>query len=38
MYVPFNIAKQLKEKGFNKICFNYYIETGEMCPLDDIAL
>lgn len=28
--IPFELAKQLKEKGFNYECYLYYINDGEI--------
>lgn len=31
-FVPYEIALELKELGFDKPCFGFYIETGEWTP------
>lgn len=33
-YVSFEVAKLLKEKGFDARCRYYYIQTGEMFEID----
>ena len=32
-YVSFEVAKLLRDKGFNDKCIYYYIQTKEMCKL-----
>lgn len=34
-YVSFEVAKLLKEKGFNKICLRTYFDYGEMSRIYD---
>ena len=37
LFVPYEIAKQLKEKGFDEVCFTNYSKKGTLMSVDSTS-
>lgn len=37
LFVPYEIAKQLKEKGFNEVCFTNYSKNATLMSVDSAS-